>query len=185
MDTRLRDLLDQIDGATARFVDTAGRFTEQDVRQPSLLPGWTRGHVLTHLARNADALRNLLEWARTGVPVSAYVSQQDRDRAIEAGAGRGVAELLADVRESAEAFLADAVALPEPAWRHAVRVLDGAEFPASDVLVRRLVEVELHHVDLGAGYRPGDWPRRFAEMDLGEPMRTQRADRIEADRRAR
>ncbi|OLB67261.1 MAG: hypothetical protein AUI10_00520 [Actinobacteria bacterium 13_2_20CM_2_72_6] len=53
----------------------------------------------------------------------------------------------------------------------------GARLPASQVLVRRLVEVELHHTDLGAGYGPGDWPAWFAGMELGEPMRTQRADR--------
>lgn len=83
----------------------------------------------------------------------------------------------------AEAFRSDAEALPEQAWQQRVRILQNAEFPASQLLVRRLVEVELHHVDLGAGYRPGNWPRRFAEMELAEPMRMQRADRIEADRR--
>ena len=51
-------------------------------------------------------------------------------------------------------------------------------FPASQVLVRRLVELELHHVDLDAGYRPADWPTTFNELELPEPMRTQRADRI-------
>ena len=35
---------------------------------PSALPGWSRAHVLTHVARNADAMINLLTWARTGVP---------------------------------------------------------------------------------------------------------------------
>jgi maleylpyruvate isomerase len=29
---------------------------EADVRAPSLLPGWTRGHVLSHIARNADGI---------------------------------------------------------------------------------------------------------------------------------
>ena len=37
------------------------------VAGPSRLPGWSRGHVLSHLARNADALVNLLTWARTGI----------------------------------------------------------------------------------------------------------------------
>lgn len=58
-----------------------------------------------------------------------------------------------------------------------VHLLDGREFPAALVLTRRLVEVELHHTDLGCGYRRADWPAAFAAMDLPEPARSQRADR--------
>jgi maleylpyruvate isomerase len=177
MDAALEDLQEQIDRATERLLGTIGGLTDDDIRQASLLPGWTRGHVLTHIARTGDALCNLLRWARTGVPTPAYPSQQARDAAIETGAGRGVAELLADVTKSAGDFRSEATDMPEQAWQRMVRVLDYNEFPASQVLVRRLVEVELHHVDLDAGYGPGDWPTRFAELDLGEPMRRQREDR--------
>jgi len=48
------------------------------VTEPSALPGWTRGHLLTHLARNADALVNLLTWARTGIPTPMYASPDQR-----------------------------------------------------------------------------------------------------------
>ncbi len=37
-----------------------------DPTLPSLLPGWTRGHVLTHIARNADSFVRVLEAARSG-----------------------------------------------------------------------------------------------------------------------
>jgi maleylpyruvate isomerase len=171
------DLQEQIDGATRRLLRTVDGLSDDDVRQPSRLPGWTRGHVLTHLARGAEALGNLLEWARTGVPTTAYASQQARDEAIERGAGRDVDELRADVTTAAEKFRAAAVTLPGDAWQRRVRALHYPEFPAFQLLVRRLVEVELHHVDLAAGYGPGDWPDRFAGMELDEPMRTQRADR--------
>ena len=63
---RKRQLNDLIDDATQRLLGTARLMTDEDVRQPSLLPGWTRGHVLAHLARNADALRNVLIGARAG-----------------------------------------------------------------------------------------------------------------------
>ena len=43
----------------AVFTDIEG-LTDDQAREPSLLPGWSRGHVLTHLARNADAMVNLL-----------------------------------------------------------------------------------------------------------------------------
>ncbi len=68
--------------------------------------------------------------------------------------------------------------LPDGAWRYQVQVLGSARFPAGQLLTRRLVEVELHHSDLGLGYRPADWPAAFAGMDLAEPMRSQRADRL-------
>jgi hypothetical protein len=44
----------ELSTATDSLVDGIGRLTDADARGPSLLPGWTRGHVLTHLARNAD-----------------------------------------------------------------------------------------------------------------------------------
>ena len=57
-------------------------------------------------------------------------------------------------------------------------MLDSAPFPAAEVLTRRLVEVELHHCDLAVGYGPADWPTAFAAMELTEPMRSQRRDRL-------
>jgi hypothetical protein len=59
-----------------------------------------------------------------------------------------------------------------------VRVLDSPSFPADELLIRRLVEVELHHCDLGIGYGHTKWPEAFTAMDLAEPMRSQRADRL-------
>ncbi|GAA2757399.1 maleylpyruvate isomerase N-terminal domain-containing protein [Actinopolymorpha rutila] len=177
MEAELTDLQDQIDQGTEHLLATISTLTDDDVRAPSLLPDWTRGHVVTHVARVGEALRNLLVWARTGVPIPPYVSQDARDADIAAGAGRSAAELLADVIQSAQALRAAAVEVPDEGWERTVGVPGSLEFPASQVLVRRLVEVELHHVDLGAGYRANDWPTRFVDLDLPEPMRSQRAER--------
>jgi maleylpyruvate isomerase len=173
-------LLEQIDRATEQLLGTVSGFTDSDVREPSLLPGWTRAHVLTHLARGADALRNLLVWARTGVETPAYASREARDTAIAEGARRGAGELLTDVSAAAMAYRSEALSLSEEAWQVRVHGPDIPPFPVSDVLLRRLVELELHHADLGAGYRPVDWPAGFAAMDLPEPMRSEREDRIRA-----
>ena len=171
------EALQMIDRATQRLLRTVERFSDQDIGRPSSLPGWSRGHVLTHVARTADAMQNLLVWARTRVPVAAYASQEARDAAIEAGAGRSAGAVLVDVSESAERFRLEAGLLDEEAWQVSVRVLGGAAFPATQLLDRRLVEVELHHTDLDAGYGPGRWPIEFARMPLPEPMRGQREDR--------
>jgi maleylpyruvate isomerase len=147
--------------ATDRLLGTVATLADDQVREPSLLPGWTRGHVLSHIARNADGLGNLLRWAHTGTQMPMYASAQARDADIEAGAGRSAAELAADVRNSAAEFAERAASLPAAAWAVPVKVLRGGMFPARGVLERRLSEVEIHHVDLGTGYQPADWPEEF------------------------
>jgi maleylpyruvate isomerase len=179
MDVGQRQLADQIDQATQRLIDTARVITEPDLRAPSLLPGWTRAHVLAHLARGADAMRNLLVGVRSGQERPAYVSAEARQADIEHGAGMRADELMVDLADSAMALRTIARQLPDEGWQVPVRILDSAPFPAAQLLTRRLVEVELHHCDLGAGYGPADWPAAFAGLDLAEPMRSQRQDRLD------
>jgi len=178
MDATQRQLNEQIDQATQRLIDVARVITEPDLRAPSLLPGWTRAHVLAHLARGADAMRNLLIMARTGQDRPAYASAGARDADIEAGAGMTAKDLATDLADSAMAFRTVARQLSDDAWRVPVRVLNSRPFPAHELLTRRLVEVELHHCDFGTGYGPDDWPAAFAAMKLAEPMRSQRDDRL-------
>jgi maleylpyruvate isomerase len=168
MDAAQRQLYDQIDDATQRLLGTARVIAEPDLRQPSLLPGWTRAHVLAHLARGADAMRTLLIGARSGEDRPAYASAEARKADIERGAAQTAKDLLADVADSAMALRTVARQLPDPAW----------PFAAAQLLTRRLAEVELHHCDLAAGYTPADWPAAFTSMELAEPMRTQRQDRL-------
>jgi maleylpyruvate isomerase len=152
----------RVTAATAVLRTSAGQISEQQAREPSLLPGWSRGHLLTHLARNADSLRNLLTWARTGVETPQYSSPEERSEGIERGAGRPAAELIADLDESAAALDAAAASLPAAAWAAQV----GWGHAGWYTLWRRLTEVEIHHVDLGLGYSPEDWPEAFASYSL-------------------
>jgi maleylpyruvate isomerase len=179
MDGVLRELSDQIDQATQRMLGTARIITDPDLRVPSMLPGWTRGHVLAHVARNADGMRNVLAGVRTGQDRPAYASAEAREAGIEQDAGRRATEQAADLASSAMALRTVARQLPDAGWQVPVRMLDGTDFfPAAELLTRRLAEVELHHCDLGAGYGPGDWPAFFADMELAEPMRSWRQDRL-------
>lgn len=171
MDDEVSQSLASIQEATERLQASAGELTDGQLREPSALPGWTRGHVLSHVARNADGLVNLLRWARTGARTPMYASREARDADIEAGSGRSAADLTADVRDSAAAFAAEAASLPEAAWQVPVEVLT-TEFPAYGVLQRRLSEVEIHHVDLAAGYRPADWPDDFVTASLPRVARS-------------
>ncbi|MFI7502903.1 maleylpyruvate isomerase family mycothiol-dependent enzyme [Streptomyces sp. NPDC049687] len=132
------------------------------VAEPSALSGWTRGHLLTHLARNADALVNLLTWARTGVRTPMYASPDQRAKDIEAGAGRPLAEQREDVRESAARFRKAAEALTADDWSATVTSAQGREIPASEVAWLRAREVWIHLVDLRVGAGPDVLPPDFA-----------------------
>jgi maleylpyruvate isomerase len=178
MDAAQRELHDRIDDATQRLLGTARIMADSDLRAPSLLPGWTRGHVLAHLARGADAMRNLLVGARSGQGRPAYASAEARQADIDQGAAMTAKDLAVDLADSAMALRTVARQLPDQAWQVRLRILDSAPFPAAQILTRRLVELELHHCDLGAGYGPADWPAAFAAMELAEPMRSQRQDRL-------
>jgi maleylpyruvate isomerase len=160
------DLGQRVDVATARVLATVARISDEQAREPSSLPGWSRGHVLTHLARNADGLRNLLIWARTGVVTPQYPSVQARDEEIDAGAGRPARELIVDFADSATAFSEEIARLRDEDWAAEVRGIRGAPHPSWYTLWRRLSELEIHHVDLDAGYRPVDWPADFARECL-------------------
>ena len=166
MDDQVRRSMARIGEATDRLLASAGALTDTGVREPSLLPGWTRGHVLTHIARNADGLGNLLRWARTGITTPMYASRETRQADIEAGAGRSAADLAADVQATAIAFAAEAASLPDEAWTAQVQGLTGPPIPGRGVLDWRLRELEIHHVDLAVGYRPGDWPGEFVTASL-------------------
>lgn len=152
--------------ATDRLIEAVSALPPSTVTEPSRLPGWTRGHVLTHLARNADALVNLLTWARTGIETPMYASAEARDKDIENGATRPLAEQLEDLRDSARR-LADAVeAMPPTAWAAQVRTRQGGVLPAAEIPAKRLAEIHLHHVDLDIGRTCGDLPAEFARREL-------------------
>jgi maleylpyruvate isomerase len=158
-------LMTDVDRATEQFLRTAEGLDVGGQAAPSLLPGWTVGHVLTHVARNADAYTNLLTWARTGVATPAYASPAARVEGIEEGAARPVAEQIDDIRTAHERLADAAAAMSGEAWTYH---LPSTGQPAAAVPWARLREVEVHHVDLGLGYQPADWSDAFALRLLRE-----------------
>ncbi|WP_055529210.1 maleylpyruvate isomerase family mycothiol-dependent enzyme [Streptomyces graminilatus] len=164
MADHVRDLA-SVREATERLLTAAAKLNNDSVAEPSRLPGWTRGHVLAHLARNADALVNVFE----GRPM--YVSGEARDADIDRDAPRPLDVHLTDVRESAARFQETAAAPAD--WSRTVELRNGVTDTASLVPFRRWTEVELHHVDLGIGYELEDLPAEFTER-----MTTFLADRF-------
>jgi maleylpyruvate isomerase len=154
-------LAGDVQRATDRLLATARGLDDAAIAGPSLLPGWSRGHVLAHVARNADGAVNLLNWARTGVRTPQYESLDSRAADIDADAARSAAEHLRDLLDSGERFAAAVRDMPAAAWTAVVEWTSGTKSPAARVMWSRLREVEIHHVDLGAGYGPADWPEAF------------------------
>jgi uncharacterized protein (TIGR03083 family) len=98
--------------AAARFAADVAALPLWAIAEPSLLPGWTRGHALTHLARSADGFVSLLTWTRAGEATSTHGEADARERDVEAGAGRPVAEQLAGLRAVADRMAAAIAGVP-------------------------------------------------------------------------
>lgn len=144
-----------------------------DSAAASALPGWTRGHVLTHLARNAETFADAFDGVRRGEVLSMYGgSVESRNADIEAGAARGAAELIDDVQRTSSRFLQGLRTLADPDWSGHIRHLRGGLLSIEEVVWMRRQEVEIHHLDLALGYRPEDWPADFVEFNL--PRQLQR-----------
>ncbi|WP_405964592.1 maleylpyruvate isomerase family mycothiol-dependent enzyme [Streptomyces sp. NBC_00723] len=150
--------LESVREATERLLTAVAELDNASAAEPSRLPGWSRGHVLAHIARNADALTNVLE----GRPM--YSDAFVRDADIERDAPRPLDVQLTDVRESAARFQATG-AVPAD-WSRTVELRNGVVDAAARVPFRRWVEVELHAVDLGIGYELEDLPQEFVVREI-------------------
>ncbi|MBN9607696.1 MAG: hypothetical protein BGO26_09520 [Actinobacteria bacterium 69-20] len=195
--------------ATDRLLATidampAGAFTE-----PSVLPGWSRAHVLAHLALNAKGLAGVLTTIGQPDPLPMYASNERRDGDIDRLAAQPPARIADRVAVGASMLAAHLGAGPTPedaldAVGHAglgsaergietggtdlvIDVFTRAAADASNAIANwsvdgvfqripgapamdaaqipymRWREVEIHHADLGLGYRPANWPSEFAD----------------------
>ncbi|GAA4614929.1 maleylpyruvate isomerase N-terminal domain-containing protein [Saccharopolyspora hordei] len=158
--------LAKVERATDRLLRTVEGLDEVSVRQPSLLLGWSRAHVISHLARHADGSSNLLIWARTGIEHPMYASGDDRDDAIAEGAQHSHRLLVEDLTASCERFARSARELPENAWTAEIADAVGDPMPAHHVLRLRLLEVWVHLVDLDHDVDFADIPLADAEQLL-------------------
>jgi maleylpyruvate isomerase len=169
--------------AHARLGARVEHITDEQVRSPSRLPGWSVAHVLAHLARNADGHVRRLEGALRGEDVPRYPGgPEQRNGEIDEGARRSAAGIVADL-DAAQRQLelvwgrSAAAGWPHPGLR------GDDHWPASASPVRRLREVEVHHVDLGLGYEPSDWPEDYVAWELPVllatvPKRVHRTDDV-------
>ncbi len=174
MDPTSPAVLDAVADHTEAFLRTARAL--DDVHAPSLCEGWTRGHVLTHVARNADGLAALVRTAVDGTGETMYLSPQARDEDIEAGAGRPAPEQVDDVDRTARALAAELPRLtPEQAEVRLERTPGKFLIKAKNIPFMRLRELVFHHVDLLGGFGFGDLEPELQRLLLDEEVRRLRA----------
>jgi len=123
--------------------------SDDALRAPSALPGWSAAHVVGHVARNAEALSRLVAWARTGIETPMYAHREQRAADIETSAERPAEILRAELTTTAEALDAALAGLDETTWQAGVRSALGRPIPAAEIPWMRVREVWLHGVDLG------------------------------------
>jgi maleylpyruvate isomerase len=138
---------------------------------PSHLDGWSRAHIVSHLARNADALGNLLTWARTGVVTPMYPSAEARAEAIEVGVARPLEEQRADLVDASARFVADCDSMSEAGWDAEVRTRANRAIRGVEIPWMRLRESWVHAVDLDAGATFAAVPRAVVDPLLDEVAR--------------
>lgn len=148
---------------TAYFARKLRELPDEALLGPSLLPGWTRAHVVAHVGYNARALARFVESARTGAEVPMYESAEARATEIELGATLP-ARALRNLFDHAEVHL-------NVEWRD----LTDAQWDAvvGGVAVRdtpwmRAREVWIHAVDLDNGGSFLDFPADLLDRLLPE-----------------
>jgi maleylpyruvate isomerase len=149
------------------LVRDLAKLSDATVDEPSRLPGWRVGHVIAHLARNADSHVRRFEGAARGEVVDQYPGgESGRAAEIEAGAHGSAAAIVDDLRVAIDRFAAACASMPTDAWPRVTRDVGGVMRPCATLPSRRWKEVEVHRVDLGLGYEPADWPRDFVARFL-------------------
>jgi maleylpyruvate isomerase len=159
------DDLDGVEVAYGLLVGSLSGIGDADARAPSHLPGWSRGHVLSHLARNAEGQTRMVTGVRRDEVMEQYPGGDDQRTAdIEAGSSRPVAELLIDVYETQQALFDAWSQVPDGAWDRMTRARAGVR-PVRDGVLSRWREILVHLVDLDVGYEPSQLPADYLLRD--------------------
>ncbi|MFD1210895.1 maleylpyruvate isomerase family mycothiol-dependent enzyme [Arthrobacter sp. GCM10027362] len=151
---------------TAFFGRKLNELSDEDLSGPSLLPGWTRAHVIAHVGYNARAIARLMEWANTGVETPMYASARARNEEIEYGATLPPAALRHLVEHSAIHLNVEWRDTPPHAWARRVKTAQGRTVPATETVWMRTREVWVHAVDLANGASFADIPAPVLERLL-------------------
>jgi len=155
-----------------RFSDTVRALPADAFARPSLLPGWTLGQVVAHVARNADSHTRRLQGAFRNEEVARYPGGPDqRKRDIEESSLLPPGEVVSDLLRAQQELEATWARCAAENWPGS-DLFAGDTWPVSDSPVRRLREVEMHHVDMGLDYGIDSWPAEYVAWELPQLLAT-------------
>lgn len=165
MNDRQRDIAGAV-AAHDQMMVTLAALHQDNVREPSRLPGWTRGHVAAHIALNAESHARMLEAAARGERAVQYPGgAQQRAADIETTArlpAHGLRERIATSNDRLEAAWE---AMPAGAWAGEGETPSGP-VPLADLPFRRRREALVHMADVDLGYSWHDWPMDYVRPEL-------------------
>jgi len=178
-DPRLRERLLLARRGQAYFSRKVNELSDDELDRPSLLPGWSRRHLIGHVGLNARALTRLTAWAATGVETPMYESPGQRLEEIELAATLP-AQALRNLSDHAAIHLTvEWRDLTDGQWQHEVRTAQGRVVPASETVWMRTREVWIHAVDLDNGASFDDFPPELVDellADVSAAWSRRRAD---------
>jgi maleylpyruvate isomerase len=152
--------------AHQRLLFTLQQFDDTTAPGPSLVPEWTRAHVLAHLAAHAESNVRMLRGLLRDETIPQYAGGAGgHRRAIEEIVGLKPAGLVDHYRTASEDLFAVWQELPDDRWERELRTLGGSS-PAADTAWIRWHELEVRHVDLDLGFQPEDWPAAYVTTAL-------------------
>jgi maleylpyruvate isomerase len=159
--------LELLAAANQRLIRTADGLDDATFSTPSLLPDWTVGHVIAHLALNGEGLAGALDGVAAGTGTPMYASQEARDGDIAELGAASPSDLRSRLMASTELFDRAVSDLPDDKWDVTIERTPGTPaFSARSTVLMRLREVEIHHADLGVGYTAADWSPAFSTLVL-------------------
>lgn len=145
--------------ATQRLLGATMGLSDDEWQAPSRLAGWTRAHIATHIARNAEAFEAVTKAVITNQKVPhLYPSDELRDRDIERGSERAGLQLQIDLDTTAGSLNTTFDALDDMEPGTAVWLTNDIRVDVTDLPALRLAEIALHHVDLDLGMTVDDLP---------------------------
>jgi maleylpyruvate isomerase len=161
--TSLRRHLDWMTQGHRYFLARLGQTSDDQLLEPTALPGWTGRHLLSHVGHNAQALARLAHWASSGEPTPMYGNASARTDEIELGAGWAVPRLREFVVHQQDQLVAALDKIADSNWCTEVVTAQGRTVPASDIPWLRCRELWIHASDLRSGEGFEDFPAQFVD----------------------
>ena len=140
--------------ATQALLGDTITITDEHWQMPSRLPGWTRAHIATHIARQADHLARVFEQLSNNQPTSLDDSPDAVDDEIERGSERSALELQVDLDSSAGRLYKASTQLHRLAPGRPVALTPSLTVRLDQLPMLRLNHLVLHHIDLDIGFTP-------------------------------